>query len=208
MISIMKLSVAFLCLFLTTHLLSAANVTLAWDKSTDAIVTGYNIYYGGASRVYTNEINAGNATNVTISGFVTGVTYYFAATAYSASGLESPFSSEVVYTIPNVSTQVVTYIGVKVDYGPDLITLNSKSFMVMRITNDPGYFYGEYLIITNNPFIGTKPIDTNQYVYIGTLVQYGLGLTSLNSSTFPLTTFTNLPNQYYRGSLIITNHSF
>ena len=84
---------------------AAGSVTLAWDPSTDPTVTGYNVYYGGASGTYTNEICAGNATNVTISGLVQGATYYFAATTYAASGMESPFSSEVSYLVPlNVPT--------------------------------------------------------------------------------------------------------
>lgn len=185
------------------------SVTLAWNASTDPSVVGYNVYYGGASGAYTNETNVPGISNanVTITSLMPGVTYYFAATCYSVSGMESPFSSEVSYLVP-INNISITYIGIKLDYGTNLITLTSQSFMVLQITNDPGYFYSEYLIITNNPFIGPNPSDTNQYVYIGTLVQYGLGLTSLNSSTFPLTTFTNLPNQYYRASLIITNHSF
>ncbi len=79
---------------------ATGSVTLAWDASTDPTVAGYNIYYGGASGAYTNEICAGNATNATISGLVEGTTYYFAATTYAASGLESPFSSEVSYSVP------------------------------------------------------------------------------------------------------------
>ncbi len=80
--------------------LATESVTLAWDTSTDPIVAGYNVYYGGASGAYTNEICAGNATNATISGLVEGTTYYFAATTYAASGMESPFSSEVSYLVP------------------------------------------------------------------------------------------------------------
>ena len=79
---------------------AAGSVTLAWDPSADPTVTGYNVYYGGASGTYTNEICAGNATNVTISGLVQGATYYFAATTFAASGMESPFSSEVSYFVP------------------------------------------------------------------------------------------------------------
>jgi hypothetical protein len=79
---------------------AAGSVTLAWDPSTDPTVTGYNIYYGGASGTYTNEICAGNATNATISGLVQGATYYFAATTYAASDMESPLSSEVSYLVP------------------------------------------------------------------------------------------------------------
>ncbi len=80
---------------------ATGSVTLAWNASTDPSVVGYNVYYGGASGAYTNEICAGNATNVTVSGLVQGTTYYFAATTYSASGLESPFSSEASYLVPS-----------------------------------------------------------------------------------------------------------
>ena len=79
---------------------ATGSVTLAWNASTNPIVAGYNVYYGGASGTYTNEISAGNATNATISGLVEGTTYYFAATTYTSSGVESPFSSEVSYQVP------------------------------------------------------------------------------------------------------------
>ena len=63
-------------------------------------MVGYRVYYGVASRTYTNMVDVGAATNVTISGLVEGKTYYFAATAYNILGLESDYSDEVVYTIP------------------------------------------------------------------------------------------------------------
>jgi hypothetical protein len=78
----------------------AAQVTLVWNASSDPNVTGYDIYYGVASRSYTNKIDVGNTTNATISGLVEGVTYYFAATAYNVLGIESDFSGEVSYTVP------------------------------------------------------------------------------------------------------------
>ena len=87
---------------------ATASVTLAWNASTDPGVAGYNVYYGGASGAYTNELCAGNATNATISGLVEGTTYYFAATSYVASGLESPFSSEVSYLVP-LNAPIVNY---------------------------------------------------------------------------------------------------
>jgi hypothetical protein len=76
------------------------DVTLAWDQSTDPIVAGYSIYYGGTSRAYTDKISVGLATNATIPNLVGGATYYFAATTYSVLGIESLFSSEVAYTVP------------------------------------------------------------------------------------------------------------
>jgi Fibronectin type III domain/Immunoglobulin domain len=76
------------------------SVTLAWNPSTNADIAGYNIYYGVASRAYTNQLSVGNVTTATISGLVEGVTYYFAAKAYNGSGVESDFSNEATYTVP------------------------------------------------------------------------------------------------------------
>jgi hypothetical protein len=81
-------------------LLAVQSVTLAWNPSTDPNVTGYNVYYGVASGVYTNKIDVGNVTNATINGLVEGVTYYFAATAYNILGVESDFSNETSYSVP------------------------------------------------------------------------------------------------------------
>jgi hypothetical protein len=68
------------------------------------------VYYGTASRTYSSIIDAGNVTNLTISGLSGGVTYFFAITAYNASGLESDFSDEVLNvpiapTLPGLQTQ-------------------------------------------------------------------------------------------------------
>src|ERR1039458_7293932 len=95
------------------------NVTLAWNPSTDPTVVGYNIYYGGASGDYTNTLSAGNATNITVSGLVEGTTYFFAATTYNGSGVQSPFSKEVTYF---VSTNSVT-----VNQPPTLNPINNMT---------------------------------------------------------------------------------
>jgi fibronectin type 3 domain-containing protein len=74
-----------------------ATVTLAWNPSTDARVTGYRIYYGATPAQYTNSIVIGNVTTATVNNLVKGVTYYFATTARDASGVESTFSNEISY---------------------------------------------------------------------------------------------------------------
>jgi hypothetical protein len=89
-----------ICMALITSGQAQANVTLAWSSSSDPIVAGYNIYYGGTSGVYTNETSVGLATSLTIPNLVAGATYYFAATTYSAAGAESALSGEVAYTVP------------------------------------------------------------------------------------------------------------
>lgn len=85
---------------------SAQSVTFAWDPVGG--VAGYKLYQGGATRVYTNSINAGNATQTSVSGLIVGKTYYFAATAYNSSGVESDYSSEITYTVPASGTPVIT----------------------------------------------------------------------------------------------------
>jgi hypothetical protein len=74
------------------RVVQSPTVTLAWDLDTDHSVTGYRLYSGVASRVYTNSVDAGSALSVTIS-VVPGVTNYFAVTAYSVA-IESLFSNE------------------------------------------------------------------------------------------------------------------
>jgi hypothetical protein len=85
---------------------SHSSVLLGWNSVTNQIVAGFNIYYGGASRVYTNEINAGLNTSLAISNLMDGATYYFAATTYSAAGAESSLSDEVSFTTPQTTNAV------------------------------------------------------------------------------------------------------
>ena len=98
--------VAFSCLtlFLQIPMFAASSVSLAWDASPDASVTGYRIYYGGTSANYTNSATVGNVTNTTITNLVAGATYFFAATAFDATGIESDFSNETNYSVPTTST--------------------------------------------------------------------------------------------------------
>jgi hypothetical protein len=88
-----------LFLFFAGHA-HAGNVTLAWNPNAEADLAGYKIHYGTSSRLYTKHIDVGNVTNYIITNLAAG-TYYFAATAYNTSGIESTYSSEV-------STKIVT----------------------------------------------------------------------------------------------------
>ena len=77
-----------------------ASVTLAWDNDPGSGIGGYKVYYGVASRAYTNAVSVGNTGRATINGLIAGTTYFFAVTAYGASGLESGYSAEISYTVP------------------------------------------------------------------------------------------------------------
>ncbi len=138
------------------------SVTLAWNASTNPIVAGYNVYYGCACGTYTNKICAGNATNATISGLVQGATYYFAATTYTASGVESPFSSEVSFWVP-LNAPMMTY---------------SNTYTAVVTKNAPGNYINRLHQISSIP-----PLSTN-YVFNGFWIYYPTsGMWTLQSST-------------------------
>lgn len=83
-----------LVMFLALPALATVSIPLAWTPGVDPNITGYKIYYGLASGVYTNSVDVGNVTNATITGLSGNTTYYFAATAYNADGTLSDFSNE------------------------------------------------------------------------------------------------------------------
>ena len=97
-LSILSVASLFVCCQFSAF--AAGSVILSWNPSTDANVVGYRIYYGAASRTYTNVVDAGEVTSAAISNLVEGATYYFAATAYNILGLESDYSDETSYTVP------------------------------------------------------------------------------------------------------------
>lgn len=117
-------------------------VNLSWQPSPDTNVIGYNIYYGTASRAYTNEISLGNNTSATISDLVGGVTYYFAATAYDAAGDESDFSNEIQYNVP---TSVIWLSSLKpggyggLFYEQDAVRVQSSGGFNLSVTSAGKY---------------------------------------------------------------------
>ena len=145
------------------------SVNLAWNQSSDPNVIGYNVYYGGASGTYTNEINAGNVTNITISGLVAGATYYFAATAYSDLGDESVFSSEISYLVPANLAAVQIHRGLAGQF-------------ILTVSGPPGQTYD----------VQASP-DLSAWTVIDT-VTLGAG----GSLDFTDTNASNFPQRFYR----------
>ena len=73
---------------------TAGSVSLRWDPSSGA--TGYKVFYGTAAGSYANQLDAGSATQATVSGLTDCTTWYFAVKAYDAGGaLSTTFSNEV-----------------------------------------------------------------------------------------------------------------
>jgi hypothetical protein len=83
---------------------AVGSASLQWDASANTQVVGYRIYWGKASGSYQQAkgsgINAGNATSYAVQNLPGGATYYFAVTAYDASGIESTYSAEASKTLP------------------------------------------------------------------------------------------------------------
>jgi sulfur relay (sulfurtransferase) complex TusBCD TusD component (DsrE family) len=90
-----------------SSLFAASSVTLTWDPSTSTNIAGYKVYYGPASRTYTNTLDVGNATSTIVSNLVTGAIYYFTATVYDTNDLESDFSNEVGYTNTDLASPTI-----------------------------------------------------------------------------------------------------
>lgn len=85
-------------------LVTAAEVTLQWNPSTEA--TGYVLHYGIESEFYGNSIDVGRNLQHTVTGLDNSQMYYFAVTAYNEFG-ESDFSEEISYkagepALPNI----------------------------------------------------------------------------------------------------------
>jgi hypothetical protein len=151
---------------------ASQSISLAWSPSTDTNVVGYNIYYGGASGIYTNEISAGNVTNITISGLVAGATYYFAATAYDSLGNESAFSPEISYLVPANLPAVQIRNGLAGQF-------------ILTVSGPPGQTYD----------VQASP-DLSTWTVIGTVTP-GAG----GSLDFIDTNTANFPQRFYRTQL-------
>jgi hypothetical protein len=96
----------FLVYFSLSGIAQGSEVKFSWLPNSETDLAGYKIHYGLVSENYTNVVDVANPAvengriRVALSGFTPGKTYYFAATAYNNSGLESDFSSEIVWECP------------------------------------------------------------------------------------------------------------
>jgi hypothetical protein len=127
-----------------SQLATTQSVTLAWNTSISPNIIGYNIYYGGVSGIYTNEIATENATNLTVPGLLVGSTYYFVVTAVNSSGVQSGFSSQLSYTVASAPI-----------LGTPIFSGNGFSFSVN------GGSGNSYVIEASTNLISWIPLETN-----------------------------------------------
>lgn len=81
------------------YVITNVSVKVAWNPSPSQSVAGYRAYYGASHLGYTNAVYSAT-TNAVITGLRSGIVYYFNATAFNASGLESDYDGEISYLIP------------------------------------------------------------------------------------------------------------
>ncbi len=160
-------SLGAIFIFLLSAALPAAatqSVTLAWVPSTDPAVAGFRIYYGPASRAYTNYVVAGNITNTTITGLTDATTYYFAATTYDNAGRQSAFSDEITYLTPTPPVNPIDTNTVPVITNTPPVITNTPP----NITNTPPFITNTPPFITNTPpdITNTPPFITNTPPFI------------------------------------------
>jgi Fibronectin type III domain len=77
---------------------------LTWDAADPAMVAGYRVYFGTASRAYDQALGygvaVGGTTTYTVTGLTRAQTYYFSVTSVDARGTESAYSNEASKVIP------------------------------------------------------------------------------------------------------------
>ena len=106
----------------------AGQVTLAWNASTSAGVTGYHVVYGQASKNYTTQVDAGNSTQYTVTNLEDGKTYYFAVHAHDAGDtISSANSNEVSKTLPAVAPTASFSAGVTSGTAPLTVAFTNSS---------------------------------------------------------------------------------
>ena len=101
-----RLCAAFGLLLIFAATSQAGTIALAWDASTSADVAGYLVEYGTEPGVYTQVVDAGNQTSITIHGLADGQFYYFSVRAYSAVKVESALSNEVFGSTSNTPPHI------------------------------------------------------------------------------------------------------
>ncbi len=120
---------------------SAQSVTLAWNASSDATVSGYKVRYGTTSGNPNQTVTIGKVTTATVSSLNDATTYYFTVVAYNPAGLESQPSNQISYRTPGQGS--TTYV----------LTVNSG-------TGDGSYAPTTQVAVNANPAPAGQEFET------------------------------------------------
>ncbi|MCL5878914.1 MAG: fibronectin type III domain-containing protein [Deltaproteobacteria bacterium] len=119
---------------LTASLPGSNQVLLNWNASSSA--TGYNVYEAATAGGPYSAIGTTTTTGYTVTGLISGTTYYFAVTAMNSIG-ESGYSNEVP-AIPQVITRTFPTgtwpFGIAIDAAGDVWIANIGSANVTELS--------------------------------------------------------------------------
>jgi hypothetical protein len=105
-----KVLIGIIAWILLPSSIQAASALFTWDPPETyedgtplGELSGYRLYHGLTSGIYTNHIDVGNSNTVRYSDLLSGCSNYFAVTAIDGLGTESDFSSELaIYVFPSI----------------------------------------------------------------------------------------------------------
>ena len=107
-------------------------ISMGWDPSPDANITGYYVCWGLATGQCTNLIDVGNLTEVTLGSLVTNVFYFFTVVAYDAVGNKAQPSNEIQYMGTNAPAVIAPLI--VTDLTNQTVALASSVSLVVSAT--------------------------------------------------------------------------
>jgi len=111
---------------------SGIGVIVEWYGSSEPDIVGYNVYVGTQSGAYNRVVDAGLELFARIP-VDPGITYYFSITARTADELESPFSDEIVFTVP--------IDGIRATFTPLTITVAAETPAKIEFSAQAGFRY-------------------------------------------------------------------
>jgi hypothetical protein len=173
-----------------THAINS--VTLAWDAPTTnedgtplTDLAGYRVHYGSSPQTYTQTVDAGNVTRMTLQNLPPGI-YYFAATAYDLSRNESRYSNEVSHPLDGTLLSSTGMVQIS-PVAPGLFSANHDgdgvaSAHIFRVKPDGSRSYEPVARFDSdqNKFV-PFPIDLGPESDRVFLLLYGTGIRGLSS---------------------------
>lgn len=98
----------FVLLFLATIQLTAASLTLAWDKSNSTNIIKQRLYQSVQSNSFAvQSVLSDVPSEITVSNLMAGTNYRFQITAVNTTGLESDPGNVVSFTVPGATTNPI-----------------------------------------------------------------------------------------------------
>ncbi len=142
-----KFFTAVFCLLIFSALtadLAADELKVTWNKNTEVDLSGYKVYWGTSSRVYSNNFYVGTDTTYTVPNLSQGNEYFFAVTAIDTANNESAYSDEVNYyiapsdnTAPTLaSLQITSATNIEIIFSEQVDKTTAETFSNYQINNN------------------------------------------------------------------------